>query len=34
MVKVEYQGYVYQKMAVSGALVFHKYILYGSKFMW
>ena len=26
-VKVEYQGYISQKMAVSGALVFHKHIL-------
>ena len=27
-VKVEYQGYISQKMAVSGALVFHKHILF------
>ena len=26
-VKVEYQGYISQKMAVSEALVFHKHIL-------
>ena len=26
-VKVKYQGYISQKMAVSGALVFHKHIL-------
>ena len=26
-VKVEYQGYISQTMAVSGALVFHKQIL-------
>ena len=28
MVKVEYQGYISQKMVVSGALVFHKHILF------
>ena len=27
-VKVEYQGYISQKMAVLGALVFHKHILF------
>ena len=27
-VKVKYQGHVSQKMGVSGALVFHKYILF------
>ena len=28
MVKVKYQGHISQKMAVSGALVFHKHILF------
>ena len=27
-VKVKYEGYVYQEMAVSGAFVFHKHILF------
>ena len=27
-VKVEYQGYISKKIAVSGALVFHKHILF------
>ena len=27
-VKVSYQGHISQKMAVSGALVFHKHILF------
>ena len=27
-VKVKYKGYISQKMAVSGAFVFHKYILF------
>ena len=27
-VKVEYQGYISQKIALSGALVFHKHILF------
>ena len=27
-VKVEYQGYISQKMAISGALVFHEYIFF------
>ena len=30
-VKVEYQGYISQKMAVSGALVFHEHILFFKK---
>ena len=30
-VKVEYQGYIPQKMAVSEALVFHKHILFFSE---
>ena len=30
-VKVKYQGHVSQKMGVSGALVFHKHILF---FIW
>ena len=30
-VKVEYQGYISQKMAVSEALVFHKHILFFSE---
>ena len=31
-VKVKYQGNVFQKMGVSGALVFHKHILFLSYF--
>ena len=31
-VKVKYQGHVSQKMGVSGALVFHKHILFGKCF--
>ena len=31
-VKVKYQGHVSQKMGVSGALVFHKHILFGNMF--
>ena len=27
-VKVKYKGYIFQKMAVSGAFVFHKHILF------
>ena len=27
-VKVKYEGYIYQEMAVSGAFVFHKHILF------
>ena len=30
-VKVEYQGYISQKIAISGALVFHKHILFNSN---
>ena len=30
-VKVKYQGHVSQKMGVSGALVFHKHILFISE---
>ena len=30
-VKVKYKGYISQKMAFSGAFVFHKYILFGSS---
>ena len=30
-VKVKYQGHVSQKIGVSGALVFHKHILFHSK---
>ena len=30
-VKVKYQGHVAQKMGVSGALVFHKHILFSIK---
>ena len=29
-VKVRYKGYISQKMAVSGAFVFHKHILFDS----
>ena len=32
-VKVKYQGHVSQKMGVSGALVFHKHILFYSVFL-
>ena len=31
-VKVKYKGYIFQKMAVSGALVFHKHILFSYNF--
>ena len=31
-VRVKYQGHVSQKMVVSGALVFHKHILFVLKF--
>ena len=31
-VKVEYKGYISQKMAVSGAFVFHKHILFSNYF--
>ena len=31
-VKVKYQGHVSQKMGVSGALVFHKHILFSKSF--
>ena len=31
--KVEYQGYISQKMAVSGALVFHKHILFNGAIL-
>ena len=31
-VKVEYQGHVFLKMGVSGALVFHKHILFINEF--
>ena len=30
-VKVKYQGHVFQKMGVSGALVIHKHILFGGE---
>ena len=30
---VKYQGHVSQKMGVLGALVFHKHILFGVKFI-
>ena len=33
-VKVGYQGYIFQKMAVSEALVFHKHILFINTFKW
>ena len=32
-VKVKYQGHVSQKMGVSGALVFHKHIVFLKGFM-
>ena len=31
IIKVEHQGYISQKMAVLGALVFHKHILFSIK---